>query len=174
MVSGKNNIFPTICLSLIAAIGIVYLYLPTAFIELHSASRVILQPHATVFIILIGFLFISLLIDCKLKAATQTIPIYSGQIRFQSSPQTESTRHINLIHQLASTPDEKLPLPNINIHDHTQQEGKIKVIPQLTITHFSLFPHKALIHMAPRAEQNFSFSPGFLFVLLARGPPNPA
>jgi hypothetical protein len=173
VVSGKNNIFLTIFMSLIVTIGIVYLYLPTSFIELHSAGRVILQPHATVFIVLIGFLFISLLIDRKLKAATQTIPIYSGQMRFQSSPQTESTQHINLIHQLAGTADEKLPLPNINIHDHTQQAGKIKVIPQSTITHFSLFPHTALIHMARRAEQNFSFSPGFISVLLARGPPNP-
>lgn len=172
MVSGKNNIFLIIFMPLIVAIGIVYLNSPTAFIELQSADAMILHIHTTVFIVLTVFLFISLLIDRKLRLATQTTPIYSGQMRFQPTRSTESTRNI-ILHQLAGMPDEKLPLSNINIHDHTQKEGKIKVISQLTITHFSLFPHKALIHLASRAKQNFSFSPGFISILLARGPPNP-
>ena len=171
MVTGKNSILLTIFVSLIAAMGIVYLNLPTAFIELQSASTDILHPQVTIFIVLIGFLFISLVIDRKLWLATMTAPIRPGQMRFHPTPQLESTQNINLLY-LAGIPDEKLPLPHINIHDHNQQEGKIKVIPQLTITHFSPLLYQALIHMAPRAEQNFSFSPGFIFVLMARGPPN--
>ena len=173
VVSGKNSIFLTIFMSLIAAIGIVYLNLPTAFVELQSAGSDIIHPEATVFIVLIGFLFISFVIDRMLWLPTQTAPIRPVLMRFHCTRKTESTRNINLPHHLAVMPDEKLPLPHISIRDHNQQEDKTKVTSQSTITHFSPLPDKALILMASRAKQNFSFSPGFIFVLQARGPPNP-
>ena len=173
MVSGKNIILLAIFTSLIVAIGIVNLNLPKAFIEFQSAGIMTLHPQATVLVILIGFLFFSLVIDHRAWSATKTAPICPCQTHFYSIPQIESTRNINLLHHLAGIPDEKLPLSHIAIGDKHPQERNKKQVPQLTITHFSPLPHKALIQMASRAKQNFSFSPGFLFVLLARGPPNP-
>ena len=46
-------------------------------------------------------------------------------------------------------------------------------VPQFTILHFSLLLNTALIYIALRAKQKMSFSPGFIFVRLARGPPEP-
>ncbi len=198
MVSGKNSIFLIIFMSLIAAT-------PAAFMESQSAGTEILHPQAAVFMVLIGFLCISLVIDRRLWPATITAPLCPGQIGFHSIPQfaskiskkyirrkslpktaclfrledscslrsdIESTQYINLLHHLPGIPDDRLFLPHISMRDKHQQEHNTNEVPQFTITHFSSLPHPALIRMAPRAEQNLSFSPGFIFVRLARGPPN--
>jgi hypothetical protein len=166
VVSGKNNIFLiTFFVSLIAITG-------AAFIQSQSVGTDSLHPQATVFIVLTGFLFISLMIDRRLGLANMTAQICPGQMRFHSLPQIESTRNINLLHNLAGIPDEKLSLQQNSKHNEHQQERNTNKVPQLPITHFSSLPHPALIPMAPRAEQNLSFSPGFIFVRLARGPPN--
>ena len=192
-------------MSLIAAIGIVYLNLPAAFIESQSAGSAILHLQVTVFIILIGILYISLVTDRRLWFESLTAPLSQGQMRFHPTPQfasriskksvrrkslpktdclfrledschlrsdIESTRYTNLLHHLAGIPHDRLFLPHISMQDKHQQERDTNEVPQLTLTHFSPLPHKALIPMAPRAKLNLSFSPGFIFVRLARGPPN--
>jgi hypothetical protein len=185
-------------MSLIAITG-------TAFMQSQYAGTEILYPHATVFIVLIGFLCISLVIDRRLWLETLTAPLSPGQMRFHPIPQfasriskksikrkslpstdclfpledschlrsdIESTQYTNLLHHLAGIPDDRLFFPHISMRDKHQPERNTNEVPQLTKTHFSSLPHKALIQMAPRAEQNLSFSPGFIFVRLARGPPN--
>jgi hypothetical protein len=83
----------------------------------------------------------------------------------------DSTQNTSLDHDSEGIPNEKVSLPHVNIHDKHLQELITKKFPKINITHFSPLLHKALIYMAPRAEQNLSFSPGFIFVRLARGPP---
>jgi hypothetical protein len=199
VVSGKNSIFLIIFVSLIAAT-------PAAFMESQSAGIGILQPHAAVVMVLIGFLFVSLVIDRRFGLATMNAPLHQGQMGFHFIPQLaskisrkyirrkslpksacqfhledscrlrsdiESTQHIDFLHHLAgSISDDRLFLINISMRDKHQQEHITIEVPQLPITHFSSLPHPALIRTAPRAKQNLSFSPGFIFVRLARGPPN--
>ena len=64
-----------------------------------------------------------------------------------------------------------LPLPQISTHNK-HQEKLTKIVSQSIKSHFSPSLYLALIFVAPRAEQKTSFSPGFIFVRLARGPPN--
>ena len=164
MVSGKNSIFLITFVSLIAITG-------AAFIQSQSADTETLYPHTVVFLA-IGFLCVSLVIDYRLELITMTAPISSGQIRFHSIPQIESTRNNNFIHHSAGIPDDRTFLSQISKNNEHQQECNKKKVPQIPITHFSSLPYPALISMAPRAELNLSFSPGFIFVRLARGPPN--
>jgi hypothetical protein len=200
VVAGKKSILLIIFMSLSAAIH-------AAFMESQSASTQILHPQVAIFMVIIGFLCLSLVMERKLRLAPLTtplclsqrgfhsIPLFTSKIsknhtRRKSLPETarlfrledfcrlksdiESTRYINLLHNLAGIPDKRLFLPNINKRTKLLQQERNKIaVPQSNIKHFSsLLLHPALIRMAPRAEQNFSFSPGFIFVRLARGPPN--
>ncbi len=165
MVPGKNSIFLITFVSLIAITG-------AAFIQSQSAGTETLHTHTVVFL-LMGLLCVSLVIDYKLWLVTMTAPICPEEIRFHSFPQIESTPNNNFIHHLAGISDEKLSLQHKSKHNEHQQECNTNEIPQIPITHFSSLPHPALISKAPRAELNLSFSPGFIFVRLARGPPKP-
>lgn len=204
-ISEKSNIIE-LYNSAITAIGSEILNTPTAFAVSQFVGTEIIHPHAAVFIVLIGFLCISLVIDRRLFLATLTVPLTPDPMRYHSIPQfvpkipgknirrkslpktdrlfnredfrhspsdIESTRYIKLLHHLAGIPDQKTFLPHLNIHNKKQKERNTRQVPRLFITHFSPLLHPALIRMAPRAEQNFSFSPGFIFVRLARGPPKP-
>jgi hypothetical protein len=198
-VSGKNSIFLTLFVSLSAAI-------PAAFMQSQSAGTEILHPHTAIFMILIGLLCLSLVIDRRLRLATLTTPLYLSQRGFHSIPQSaskmsekylrrktlaktdclfrlegfrrlrsdiEGTQYINLLHNLAGIPNKRIFLPHISKRTKLQQERNTNAVPQSPIKHFSsLLLHPALIRMAPRAEKKISFSPGFIFVRLARGPPN--
>jgi hypothetical protein len=192
----------------VTAIGSEILNTPAAFTVSQFAGTEIIHPHAAVFIVLIGFLFVSLAIDRRLCLATLTAQLKPTAMRYhfitqfapkipgknirRKSPPGEnrlfhledfsrsicdvnSTPYINLLHNLAGIPDDRLFLPNITLCHKNQQEQNTNKVPRLSIiTHFSPLLHPALIRMAPRAEQNFSFSPGFIFVRLARGPPKMA
>jgi hypothetical protein len=131
--------------------------------------------------------------------ATLTVPLGSGRVRFHSTilqfnskvsnklsrrklltkgarclqNDIKSTQNIGSHSNSAGLQNEQLSLENIDILDKYQQEPNKEVVPKFTITHFSPLSLPALIRMAPRAEQNLSFSPGFISVQLARGPPKP-
>ncbi len=199
MVAGKKSILLIIYMSLIAAIH-------AAFMESQSAGTQILHPQVAVFMVLIGFLCLSLVIDRRLRLAPLTTPLCLSQREFHSIPKfaskisknytrrkslpetarlfpfvdfcrlrsdIEGTQYINLLHNLAGIPDKRIFLPHISKRTKLLQERNKTAVPQSTIKHFSsLLLHPALIRMAPRAEQKISFSPGFIFVRLARGPPN--
>ncbi len=150
---GKNSILLIIFVSLIAATAV-------------SAGT--FHPHAMVFIVLTGFLCVSLVIDRRLWLATLTPPLKPGQSGFHSTP------------QLAGIPAGTITFPSyISMHDKIRQKHNIQHAIRITnavlkfaITHFSSSLNPALICMALSYEQNKSFSPEFIFVRLARGPPN--
>jgi hypothetical protein len=184
--SEKNSIFLIIFVSLIAAtavsaaptitfcdnstmaaIGTDILIPPAEFTGSPSAGAGTFHPNATVFIVLTGFLCISLIIDRKLWRASLTAPLRPGQSGFHSIPQLAGT--------LAGT----ITFPSyISMHDKIRQKHNIQhaisftnAVLKFAITHFSSLHKPALICMALSYEQNKSFSPAFIFVRLARGPP---
>jgi hypothetical protein len=155
--------------STMAAIGTEFLNSPAAaFTESLSAGTRTLHPHAAFFMVSIGLLYVLLIIDRRLWLATLTAPLQPGQSGFHSIP------------QLAGIPTGTITfLPNISMHDKSRQKHNIQHAIRITnavlkfaIKHFSSLPKPALICMALSYEQNKSFSPEFIFVRLARGPPN--
>ena len=154
----------------IAAIDTDILIPPAEFTNSSSAGVGSFPPHATVFIVLTGFLCVSLVIDRKLWLATLTAPLQPGQSGFHSMP------------QLTGIPAERITFPSyISMHDKIRQRHNIQYAIRITnavlkfaIKHFSSLRKPALIRMALSYEQNKSFSPAFIFVRLARGPPNSA
>ncbi len=154
--------------SAMAAIGTEFLNLPAAFTDSLSAGTRTLHPHAVFFMALTGLLCVSLVIDRKLWLASLTAPQRSGQNGFHSTP------------QLAGIPAGTITFPSyISMHDKIRQKHNIQHAIRITnavlkfaIKHFSSLPKPALICMALSSEQNKSFSPAFIFVRLARGPPN--
>ena len=168
----KNSIFLIIFVSLIAATAVsaapIITYCnPVEFTNSASAGAGTFHPNAIIFIVLTGFLFVSLVIDRKLWLATLTAPLRTGQNGFHSIP------------QLAGIPAGKITFPyHISMHDKIRQKYDIQhaihitnVVLKFTIKHFSSLHKPALICMALSYEQNQSFSPAFIFVRLARGPP---
>ncbi len=168
-IAGTNNI-SEIYNSVMAAIGTDILIPPAEFTNSSSADAGTFNPNTTVFIVLTGFLCVSLVIDRKLWLATLTAPQQPGQSGFHSIP------------QLAGMPAGTITLPS-----YISMQGKIRQIPNIqhairitnavlkfAIKHFSSLHKPALIRMALSYEQNRSFSPAFIFVRLARGPPNSA
>jgi len=154
--------------STLAAIGTEILIPPAEFTGSPSAGAGTFHPHAMVFIVLTGFLCISLIIDRQLWLATLTAPLRPGQSGFHSIP------------QLAGIPAGTITFPpNIFMPDKIRQKHNIQHAIRITnavlkyaIKHFSSLQKPALICMALSYEQNKSFSPAFIFVRLARGPPN--
>ena len=65
-----------------------------------------------------------------------------------------------------------LLLPHFSATHNKHQQKLNKIVSESIKSHFSPSLFLALIFVAPRAEQTTSFSPGFIFVRLARGPPN--
>jgi hypothetical protein len=119
-----------------------------------------------VFIVLTGFLCLSLIIYRKLWLASLAAPQWSSQSGFHSIP------------QLAGIPAGTITFPS-SMHDKIRQKHNIQhaihitnAVLKFAITHFSSLHKPALICMALSYEQNQSFSPAFIFVRLARGPPN--
>lgn len=165
-IHGTSNI-TEIYNSALAAVGTEILFPPAECTGSLSASTRTFHPHTTVFIVLTGFLCASLIIDRKLWLATLTAPLRPGQSGFHSIP------------QLAGIPTGTITFPPyISMHDKIRQIRNTQHAISITnavlkfgITHFSSSLTPALISMAPRAEQNMSFSPEFIFVRLARGPP---
>jgi len=165
-IPGTSNI-TEIYNSALAAIGTEILLPPAEFTNSPSAGAGTLHPNATVFIVLTGFLCVSLVIDRKLWLATLTAPLRPGQSGFHSIP------------QLAGIPAGTITFPSyISMHDKIRQKHNIQHAIHITnavlnfaITHFSSLHKPALICMALSYEQNKSFSPAFIFVRLARGPP---
>lgn len=191
MVSGKNSIFLITSVSVMA-------FAPAILIESQIAGTELLHPQTTFLMALTGLLYILYAMNRRLCLATLTVPLGSGRARFHSILQfnskvsnklsrrkiltkgarclqndIESTQNIGSHPNSAGLLNEQLSLENIDILDKYQQEPDKEVFPKFTITHFSPLSLPALIRMAPRAEQNLSFSPGFIFVQLARGPPKP-
>ncbi len=187
MRSEKNSIFLIIFVSLIAAaavsaaptitfcdnstmaaIGTDILIPPTEFTGSPSAGAGTFHPNAMVFIVLTGFLCISLVVDRKLWQTSLTAPLRPVQSGFHSIP------HLAGIQAGTIT----FP-PNIFMHDKVRQKHNIQyaisftnAVLKFAITHFSSLHKPALICMALSYEKNKSFSPAFIFVRLARGPPN--
>ncbi len=165
-IPGTSNI-TEIYNSALAAIGTEMLIPIAEFTNSPSASVGTFYPHATVFIVLTGFLCVSLVIDRRLWLAILTAPQRSGQSGFHSIP------------QLAGIPAGTITFPpNIFTHDKIRQKQNIQhaihitnAVLKFTIKHFSSLQKPALICMALNYEQNKSFSPAFIFVRLARGPP---
>jgi hypothetical protein len=168
----KNSIFLIIFVSLIAATAVsaapIITYCnPVEFTNSASAGAGTFHPNAIIFIVLTGFLFVSLVIDRKLWLATLTAPLRTGQSGFHSIP------------QLAGIPAGNITFPyHISMHDQIRQKYNIQhaihitnAVLKFTIKHFSSLHKPALICMALSYEQNQSFSPAFIFVRLARGPP---
>jgi len=168
---GKNSIFLIIFALLVAATAVsaapIITYCdPFEFTNSASAGAGTFHPNAIIFIVLTGFLF-SLVIDRKLWLATLTAPLRTGQSGFHYVP------------QLAGIPAEKITFPyHISMHDKIRQKYNIQhairitnAVLKFTIKHFSSLHKPALICMALSYEQNQSFSPAFIFVQLARGPP---
>jgi hypothetical protein len=153
--------------SVMAAIGTDILIPPAEFTNSPSAGAGTFHPHATVFIVLSGFLCVSLVIDRKLWLATLTTPLRSVQSEFHSIP------------QLAGIPAGTITFqPNIFTHDKIRQKQNIQhaihitnAVLRFAIKHFSSLHKPTLICMALSYEQNQSFSPAFIFARLARGPP---
>ena len=165
-IPGKSNI-AEIYNSALAAVGTEILIQPAEFTDSPSAGAGTSHPQATLFIVLTGFLCVSLVIDRRLWLATLTAPLRPGQSGFHSIP------------QLAGIPAGTITFPPcFSMHDKIRQIhntqyaiNNTNVVPQFAITHFSSSINPALIRVAQRAEQNMSFSPEFIFVRLARGPP---
>ena len=150
-----------------ATIGTDILIPPAEFTNSPSAGARAFPPHSTVFIVLTGFLCVSLVIDRKLWLATLTTPQQLSQSGFHSIP------------QLAGIPAGTITFPfYISMHDKIRPKHNIQHAIRITnavlnfaIKHFSSLHKPALICMALSYEQNKSFSPAFIFVRLARGPP---
>ena len=153
--------------SAMAAIGTDILIPPVEFTNSPTAGAETFHPHAMVFIILTGFLCVSLVIDRRLWLAILTAPQRSGQ------------RGLHSIPQLAGIPAGTITFqPNIFTHDKIRQKQNIQhaihitnAVLRFAIKHFSSLHKPTLICMALSYEQNQSFSPAFIFVRLARGPP---
>ena len=153
--------------SAMAAIGTDILIPPAEFTNSASAGAGTFHSNAIIFIVLTGFFCVSLVIDRKLWLATLTAPQRSVQSGFHSIP------------QLAGIPAGKITFPsNISMHDTIRPKHYIQhaihitnAVLKFTIKHFSSLHKPALICMALSYEQNQSFSPAFIFVRLARGPP---
>ena len=166
----KNSNIAEIYNSTMASIGTEILISPAEFTGSPSAGAGTFQPNSTVLIVLTGLLCVSLVIDRKLWLASLTAPLRPDQSGFHSIP------------HLAGIPAEtKTYPPNIFTHDKIRQKQNIQHVIRITnavlkfvIKHFSSLQKPALICMALSYEQNKSFSPAFIFVRLARGPPNPA
>jgi hypothetical protein len=169
--SGKNSIFLIVFASLIAAPAVsaaqTITYCDNFAAVSPSFGTGIFHSNATVFIVLTGFLCVSLVVDRKLWLATLTAPLRKDQSGFQSIP------------QLAGISDGKITFPSyISMHDKIHKKHNIQhaihitnAVLKFAIKHFSSLHKPALICMALRYEQNNSFSPAFIFVQLARGPP---
>jgi hypothetical protein len=153
----------------LAAIDTEILIPPAELTNSPSAGAGTFHPNATVFIVLTGFLCVSLVIDRRLWLVTLTAPLRAGQSGFHSIP------------QLAGIPAGKTTFPSyISMHDKIRQKHNIQnaihitnAVLKFSIKHFSSLHKPALICMALSSEQNNSFSPAFIFVRLARGPPIP-
>ncbi len=187
MVSGKNSIFLIAFVLLIMATAVSAAL--TISLYNNNLTTNILHPQTTVLIVLIGFLYISFVINRRLRSVSLTAPLSPDRMQLHSIPafDLEISKKYNWRKSSARTPrlfdsndscrlhsdDEKLSLSHISIRDKYQQERNTKEVPQLIITHFSPLLNPALIRVAPRAELKLSFSPGFIFVRLPRGPPNP-
>ncbi len=163
----KTNKINKLYNTTLAAIGTEYLLPPAELTNSPSAGAGTFHPNAIVFIVLIGFLFVSLAIDRTFWLATLTAPLRTGQSGFHSIP------------QLAGIPAEKITFPyHISMHDKIRQKYNIQhaihitnAVLKFTIKHFSSLHKPALIWMALSYEQNQSFSPAFIFVRMARVPP---
>ena len=166
----KNSKTTELYNSTIASIGTEMLIPPADFTGLPSTGAGTFPPTTMVFIVLTGLLCVTLVIDRKLWPAILTAPLRRGQNGFISIP------------HLAGIPAGTIKFPNsIPMHEKIRQKQIIRHTIQITnavlkfvIKHFSSLHKPALICMALSYEQNKSFSPAFIFVRLARGPPNPA
>ena len=164
-VAGTNNI-TEIYHSALAAIGTEFLIPPAEFTGSPSAGAGTFYPHTTVLIVLTGFLCVSLVIDRRLWLAALTASLRPGQSRFHSIP------------QITGIPAGTITFPPNIKHDKIRQKHNIQhaihinnAVLKFVITHFSYSYKLALICMALSYEQNKSFSPAFIFVRQARGPP---
>lgn len=188
--------------SSLAVIGKEILKPPAEFIDSLPFETETLHPHATVFMALTGLLCVSLVKNRRLWLAALTALLWAGQNGFHSIPQLtsniankhfrrktpantaclhlledfcrlrsdiESTQYINLLHHLAGIPaGTRTLIPHISMHDKIRQKRNTQYI----ITHFSSSRNPSFMSLAPKAGRNTSFSPAFIFVRLARGPPN--
>ena len=165
-IPGKSNI-TEIYNCAMAAIGTDIVIPPAEFTNSSSAGAGTFNPNTTVFIVLTGFLCFSLVIDRKLWLATLTAPQQPGQSGLYSIPQS------------TGIPAGTITFPSyISTHDTNRQKHNIQhaicitnAVLKFAIKHFSSLHKPALICMALSYEQNKSFSPAFIFVRLARGPP---
>jgi hypothetical protein len=186
----------------LAAIGKEILKPPAEFIDSLPLETKTLHPHAAVFMALTGLLCASLVKDRRLWLAVLTAPLWAGQNGLHFIPQLtsniakkhfrqktpantaclylledfcrlrsdiESTQHTNPLLHLASMPARTRTLiPHIGTHDKIRQIRN----KQYAITHFSSSQNPSFMSLALKAGRNTSFSPAFIFVRLARGPPN--
>lgn len=134
-------------------------YSPAVLIESLYAGSEIFHPHTAVFMFSIGLLCISFIIDLRLFPSTLKDRLCPNQAGFYSNQQFTP----NIPQQY---------LPEKLLLNKFQQELNINSIPNIIKSHFSSLFKPALIYVAPRAEQKITFSPGFIFVRLPRGPPN--
>jgi len=171
--SGKNIIFLIIFALLVAvtavsAAPIITYCDPVEFINSTSAGAGIFHPNAIIFIVLTGFFCLSLVIDRKLWLTTLTAPLRTSQSGSYYAP------------QLSGIPAGKITFPSyISMQDKIRQKYNIQEAIHITnavlkynIKHFSSLHKPALVCcMALSYELKKSFSPAFIFVRLARGPP---
>lgn len=170
---GKNNIFLIIFALLVAATAVsaapIITYCdPAEFTNSASAGAGIFHSNAIIFMVLTGFFCLSLVIDRKLWLTTLTAPLRTGQ------------SEISYVPQLYGIPAGKITFPSyISMHDKIRQKYNIheaiyitNAVLKYTIKHFSSLHKPALVCcMALSYELKKSFSPAFIFVRLARGPP---
>ncbi|MDT8303080.1 MAG: hypothetical protein RQ760_16495 [Sedimentisphaerales bacterium] len=173
MRSGKNIIFLIIFAVLVAATAVsaapIVTYCdPVEFTNSASVDAGIFHSNVIIFIVLIGFFCVSLVIDRKLWLATLTAPQRTGQSGFYYVP------------QLSGISAGTITFPSyISMQDKIRQKYNIhraihitNAFIKFTIKHFSSLHKPALICcMALSYKLNKSFSPAFIFVRLARGPP---
>jgi hypothetical protein len=176
VVSGKESTYLTALVLLVAvssvstasagsyeqglgAMGEVEFLRPSAVLidSLHAGTET-LHPHGAVFVVSIGLLCISFLVDCRIVSSALQSRLRPGQGTFNLRGKFALYKNPEFVRQ-------EQPLRRF------RQKYIRNRIPEFTELHFSSFSTQALIYVAPRAEQKVSFSPGFIFVRLARGPP---
>ena len=173
MRSGKNIMFLIIFAVLVSATAVsaapIITYCdPVEFTNSASVDAGIFHSNVIIFIVLIGFFCVSLVIDRKLWLTTLTAPMRTSQSGLHYVP------------QLSGIPGGNITFPSyISMHDKIRQKYNIQhaihitnAFLKFTIKHFSSLHKPALVCcMALSYELKKSFSPAFIFVRLARGPP---
>jgi hypothetical protein len=168
----------------LANIGVELLRPPADFTDSASVGAKILPPiPAALFMVLTGFLCVSLVKDRRLWLAALAGLLWAGQAGFHAIPQLaahmSSQKHIQ-----QKTPDNTACLYRVEdcCRSRSDIEGTqyigllhhLAAIPAGTMSLLlpaSLPSYPAVICPAARAEQYIHFSPASTFAQLARGPP---